>query len=692
MQPFRNAMTTYAPPKLRHTLAEAAFRRKGTLLLTFYVIGGLVLLAVVLLPAQYRATAKLLVQNIRSQAPLTTSTVDRTMQSAEVSPTEVNSEVDMLGSVAVARRALGQDPVAPESRDEEADVKRLKRHLSVEAVHQTNDIDVALTARSPEQAREQLTALINAYFAERTAAARSGGAAEFFDRQVQDKGRVLDADQQAMTSFEMQHGIADLDDQKKLQVERIAGIEDQLRATQSALAQQRSKVAAERGELARTPARSRTVERSITNQYSQERLNTSLVDLQNQRSELLKRYPPTDRQVTALNEKITTTQRAIASAQVSPAAETATDVNPVWQTLDSAVATSSGELSGLGAQAAELARQEKDAQARLNELEQATTTYNALRRKVNQSQADYTAYATKRDEARVSEALDRERMFDVSLVEPATATPESVRPKGLYLAAGLVFAALLGLLLAIYRDTSSEQVYTPTQLDAQMGARTLAVFADEDDAERYGENNRVQYRRLLLAMRSALLHSETGMVAPRGCCVAFASATKGEGVTYVVDHLATEATLQASSKVAVLDTAVLLHRFEADGIVSFAMRYNEQKRHWVMALPSDAGAGGMRHGGTQGLFSTRLRPLLEQARGEFDFVLLDCPSLAESTLAGEMARCVDGYVGVVGAGIAHRRNLDDLRAVLSEAGPPLLGYVLDRRRYPVPGWLHRLLW
>ena len=420
-------MTTYAPPKLRHTLAEAAFRRKNTLLLTFCVVGGLVCLLVLLLPAQYRASAKLLVQNMRSQAPLTTSPADRTLQSAEVSSTEVNSEVDLLGSVGVMRRALGQNPAAPETEADEEQVKKLHHRLTVEAVHQTDNIDVTIAGRSAESARQQLKALLSAYFEERSEAARSGGAAEFFDRQVQDKGRMLDADQQALTTFEMQHGIADLDDQKKLQVERIAGIEDQQRATEASLAQQRSRTVAEKHQLALTPARSRTVERSITNQYSQERLNTSLVDLQNQRSELLKRYVPTDRQIVALNEKIATTQRAIQDAQAQPAGETATDVNPVWQTLTAAVATSSGELSGLNAQRDELQRQRKQAEARLDELEQATTTFNTLQRSVTQAQADYTAYAQKRDEARVAEALDREKMFDVALVEPPTASPDSRR-------------------------------------------------------------------------------------------------------------------------------------------------------------------------------------------------------------------------------------------------------------------------
>ena len=100
----------------------------------------------------------------------------------------------------------------------------------------------------------------------------------------------------------------------------------------------------------------------------------------------------------------------------------------------------------------------------------------------------------------------------------------------------------------------------------------------------------------------------------------------------------------------------------------------------------------MRHGGTQGQFSARLAPLLLEARKEFDFLFLDCPSIGESTLAGELDLCVDGYVAVVTAGSARKQSLEQMTAMLRESRAPLLGYVLNRRQNPVPGWMHRLIW
>jgi uncharacterized protein involved in exopolysaccharide biosynthesis len=696
------SMNTYAPPKLRQIVTEAVFRRRRIVLLTVYIVLAAVVLLSVLMHKKYEANAKLMVQTVRSAAPLSTSPTDKLVQNGDVSTTEVNSEVDLLQSTDVARRAL-EGPNSsgrPTTALEQEKVITLQHHLTVEPVHQTSLINVKLLANSPEEAEMQLQAILNAYFDVRANSGRSSGAAEFFEHQVEAVGKQLDADRKALTDFEVQHNLADLDDQKKLQVTRIATLEDRLADADATLARQQSKTFAERRQLSMTPSRSTTTQRTITNQYQQEHLATALVDLQNRRTELLKRYPPSDRQVVEINDKIATTQRAITDARSNPADETATDINPVWQTLNASVATSTGEVSGLVAQRAELVRQKKEADARLNELQTATGDYDMLKRKLQQTQADYTVYAQKRDEARISEALDKEKMFDVSLVARPTASLEPVRPKPvLYVIAGLVFALLLGTALALYADTSAAQVYTPSQLDALTGTRTIATFADEDDADGHAMANGTELRRVLASVRSSLADTPRagGALGGDGRAVAFVSALMGEGVSYLVSNIASEASAQASSKVAVLDMRGLLRRFEIEGTVGFALKNDERRGFWVLAATQngddeDATPAMPMSGGTQGQFSARLIPLLLEARRQFDFIFLDCPSLQESTLAEELDICIDGYVAVVSAAGARKQNIEGLDAALKETRAPLLGYVLNRRRYPVPRWLHRMMW
>ena len=700
-----------ASPKIRQILAEAVFRRRRIFLLTVCLVMGATLLITLLMPKRYAADAKLMVQNLRPSTSLTVNPADRMLAPNEVSPTEVNGEVDLLQSAGTARRALAGNVQGPETESDGRRVEDLQKRLKVEAVHQTNLINVRLLAASPAEASSQLQKVIDAYFEERSGSATSTGAAEFFDRQVQEKGRELAETQQAITGFEVEHHLANLDDQKKLQVTRIAELQAQLEDSSNAVARQRNKEAAEKHYLATIPNRLQTTERTITNQYSQERLNTALVELQNRRSELVRLYPATDRQVVEINEKIATTQRAIAVAASHPAAENSSDVNPVWQQLRSQVANSSGELSGLTAQHAELAGELKTAQERLRELEDATGLNAELQRRLEQAQADYRLYSQKRDEARIAGELDKEKMFDVSLVQAPVSSPRAVRPKPLlYTAVGLVFALLLGTLLSLYADTSAEQVFTPSQLDALTGTRALAVLADEHDGNQERGSGQVELRRLLLALRKALAEgssffTERGLLSghqialeqepgrPAGYCVAFASALAGEGSSYLAAHLAMVAAKQASSRVAVLDVAALLRRFEMAADVSFGMRFDTAKQHWVLALEPERGARVARMGtSTQGEFAARLNLLLIEGRREFDLIFLDCPSFRASTLASELDLCVDGYVAVVSAGMARRQNIQQMEAALDGAAAPLLGYVLNRRTYPVPQWLHRMMW
>ncbi len=722
--------TGFAVPKLRQVITEAVFRRSRIVLGAVLLVVSLTACVSFLMHRKYESTAKLVVQNVRTAAQLSTSNVDRLVSQGDVSPVEINTEVDLLQSDEVARRALGlkQTLTLGDEQDDRA-ARDLEHRLTVEAVHQTNIIDVKLLANSPVKANADLQHVIDAYFEGRAGTSRNSGAAGFFNAQLKAKEQQLNQDQAALTAFQVKYGIADLEEQTKLQVGRIATLQDQLAQADALLAAQRSRAATEQAQLKQTPPRSQTLQRTITNQYSQERLNTSLVDLENRRTELLKRYAANDRQITEIEEKLITIRAAIAEAAQHPAGEEATDINPLWQQLNLALVTSGSEISALQGQAAALESQIAAARDRLNELEEATSAYGELRRRLQQSQADYTLYAQRRDEARISEALDREKLFNVTVLEAPMASPDPVRPKPLlYLLVALVFASLLGVSLALYVDLSGGQVHSPAQLEAITGMRTLATFADTQGGAQLSDGNRLQLQRVLFAIRQAtsaqveepeeaeVLASvggvrstngwsaanskthETSQHQLRGGCVALTSSLRREGVSYLAGNLADEAARHASSRVMVLDAFTLLQRFEGQrgsghGGVHLNTRFDADKRYWVLDEDAEVNAPErIPSGDPQGRFSLWLRPTLERLRRQFDLLILDCPSLQASTLTAELAPCVDGYLAVVGANAARKQNIEDLIAQMTVTSAPLLGYVLNRRSYPVPRWLYRVLW
>jgi len=86
-------------------------------------------------------------------------------------------------------------------------------------------------------------------------------------------------------------------------------------------------------------------------------------------------------------------------------------------------------------------------------------------------------------------------------------------------------------------------------------------------------------------------------------------------------------------------------------------------------------------------FTTFLRTMSER----YDYIVIDGPPLDEAPECMALGNRVDGVVLVLNA--AQTRGKLALRAKkrIQDAGGKLLGVVLNRRRFYVPGWLYRLL-
>jgi cellulose biosynthesis protein BcsQ len=80
---------------------------------------------------------------------------------------------------------------------------------------------------------------------------------------------------------------------------------------------------------------------------------------------------------------------------------------------------------------------------------------------------------------------------------------------------------------------------------------------------------------------------------------------------------------------------------------------------------------------------------LAQLRSRFSYVLIDCPSLKESTDVLGLTTLVDGVLLVVEANKTTRSQIAHLERTIEGAEGKILGHVLNKRTYPIPDFLHR---
>jgi hypothetical protein len=178
----------------------------------------------------------------------------------------------------------------------------------------------------------------------------------------------------------------------------------------------------------------------------------------------------------------------------------------------------------------------------------------------------------------------------------------------------------------------------------------------------------------------------------RNRIVAVTSSAPGEGVSYVVNTLAKEIATRTQKRVLAVDS-MGLQNIRISDPHQLSAHCSETQIDNLLTLPAANGMVGFRRTQTS-LWQTdpeyRLS-CIKALRWNFDYVLIDCPSLKVSSDAAMLAPIVDGVAVVVEAGRTRREQIHRSKKVIEQAGGNFLGFVLNQRRYPVPGWLYRRL-
>jgi hypothetical protein len=176
--------------------------------------------------------------------------------------------------------------------------------------------------------------------------------------------------------------------------------------------------------------------------------------------------------------------------------------------------------------------------------------------------------------------------------------------------------------------------------------------------------------------------------------VAFTSSSPAEGVTYVVNTLAREIASYTQKRVLAVDSAAL-QTVRITDPRQITEQCSETQLDNLLTLPASAASlVGYRRPEQTNLWQTDPEyraSCIKALRWNFDYVLIDCPSLKVSADATMLAPLVDGVSAIVEAGRTRRDQIHRTRGVLEQAGGSFLGFVLNQRRYPVPDWLYRRL-
>jgi Mrp family chromosome partitioning ATPase len=154
---------------------------------------------------------------------------------------------------------------------------------------------------------------------------------------------------------------------------------------------------------------------------------------------------------------------------------------------------------------------------------------------------------------------------------------------------------------------------------------------------------------------------------------AVTSCRQGEGVTSVATNI-------AAGLARLLGERVLL----VDGGAIGRASANGRARHLVAAYGRDDEF--LRTYAAPGMID-----LLAAMEKDYSMIVLDLPPIVENRPPGRLLDMVDGVVLVLEADRARWEVAEKATEVLAESRARVLGAVLNRRRFPIPGWLYKTL-
>jgi uncharacterized protein involved in exopolysaccharide biosynthesis len=493
-------------PTLRD-IAMPLFRRPKLVLWTFLILVTATILGIVLRPKDYQAKIEILVKRARVDAAVSPGRDSVMAGPSEVTEEELNSEVELLKShdllekvvvacnlqelqshrfwnrllPAVLKRA-GNDGQDSEKKISQA-VVALEDKMQVEPLKKTDLIQVTYESPDPELAALVLRTLGNLYLEKTVALHRPPGAFEFFQTESQHYDQELKAAEAQLTKFEREKGISDPQLEKQIVVQKLAEFQATFSSTQVAIQETEKRTRAVEEQLKETPERTISQVRSSPNPFLMQQLKTALLDLQLKRTALLEKFEPDYRPVQEVQKQIDQATEAITKAESAPDREETSARNPSYDWLQSELTKSNAELATLHARANETLNVIKQYRAQLGVIDVDGASQEDLLREVKEAESNEHLYKQKREEARIGDALDRQRIVNVAIAEAATVPALPQHPHWiLTLLLGILLACLVSPGVALVVDRFDPSLRTPDDLRNILEVPVLAALPKESQS------------------------------------------------------------------------------------------------------------------------------------------------------------------------------------------------------------------
>lgn len=465
------------------------FKRWRFIVTLFFAVALPGVLTAVLQKPKYQATAKVMISSQRLD-PTLQPTEQTKLETIQLNESMVNSEVQVIGSRDLLERVVRQLAVsgdgdsAPHLEKVAAtfgnQVLRLSGDLRITPIRSSNVIQIDYTSVDAMNAARIVNRVVDEYLTYHSTVHGPKGLLRFYDDQLRDLDQQVRKADDALLLFSEQERIVSPKDEIASSLRQANEMNGALREVTTNISGMEERLRVVREQIAAQPE---VVKRSQSLEVNPvvTQLTTQLVDREVDRVTLLRKYTDKDRHIRDNTDEISDLQARLeieVRDRPTIVSHQLYNSNPIREERLRLLLDLESSLREQRARQATIDEELSRANRRMVSLRQKSVEYERLEQDAKHRRDTYELYVKRLQEARISQAMDEQRLVNVDVVQrPALPLPRA-GTQGVSTMLSIIAGLVVGVAGAFGREYLGRSLRSEYDVSRHLGLPLLASISE----------------------------------------------------------------------------------------------------------------------------------------------------------------------------------------------------------------------